>query len=63
MEIIAYGARTMKKIDVQRYSMNEITAKACTRCYNLSCPLNRVPENVRKVFFQNFPEFTEAWNL
>jgi hypothetical protein len=24
---------------------------------------NRVPENVRKVFFQNFPEFAEAWNI
>ena len=33
----------------------------CTRCYHLSCPLNRVPENVRQEFFKNYPEFAEAW--
>jgi hypothetical protein len=33
----------------------------CTRCYNLSCPINRVPQDVRRVFFKNYPEFAEAW--
>ena len=35
----------------------------CTRCYNLSCPVNRVPPNVRESFFQNYPEFAEAWEI
>jgi len=35
----------------------------CRRCYNLSCPLNRVSEDVRKIFFQNYPEFAEAWRI
>ncbi|UCD58043.1 MAG: hypothetical protein JSV16_02710, partial [Candidatus Hydrogenedentota bacterium] len=33
----------------------------CTRCYNLSCPVNRVPEDVRKGFFERYPEFAKAW--
>lgn len=33
----------------------------CTRCYNLSCPVNRVPQEVRRIFFKNYPEFAEAW--
>jgi hypothetical protein len=33
----------------------------CTRCYNLSCPVNRVPENVRLEFFKNYPGFAKAW--
>ncbi len=33
----------------------------CTRCYNLSCPANRVPEEVRRGFFVNYPQFAEAW--
>ena len=33
----------------------------CTRCYNMSCPANRVPEDVRKGFFKNYPEFAKAW--
>ena len=33
----------------------------CTRCYHLSCPINRVPDEVREGFFNNYPEFTEAW--
>jgi hypothetical protein len=32
----------------------------CTRCYHLSCPANCVPEDVRRVFFQNYPEFNKA---
>jgi len=32
----------------------------CTRCYHLSCPLNRVPEAVREAFFRNYPAFAEA---
>jgi hypothetical protein len=33
----------------------------CTRCYNLSCPVNRVPEEVRKGFFLNYTQFAKAW--
>ena len=33
----------------------------CNRCYNLSCPVNRVPADVRKIFFENYPDFAEAW--
>jgi hypothetical protein len=33
----------------------------CNRCYNLSCPANRVPEDVKKVFFNNYPIFCDAW--
>ncbi len=29
----------------------------CSRCFMLSCPLNRVPQEVRAVFYQNFPDF------
>jgi len=32
----------------------------CTRCYHLSCPANRVPKDVQKVFFRNFPEFAKS---
>ena len=33
----------------------------CNRCYNLSCPINRVPDDVRESFFRNYPEFGKAW--
>jgi hypothetical protein len=33
----------------------------CTRCYHLSCPVNRVPEEVREGFFKNYTLFAEAW--
>ena len=33
----------------------------CARCYNLSCPVNCVPDDVRKVFFENYPAFAKAW--
>ena len=33
----------------------------CTRCYNLSCPANRVPEDVQQGFFENYPLFAQAW--
>lgn len=33
----------------------------CTRCYHLSCPVNRVPEDVRQGFFENYPVFAKAW--
>ena len=39
-----------------------LQSNQCRRCYNLSCPVNRVPKEVRKVFFKNYPEFTKAWN-
>lgn len=32
----------------------------CTRCCNVSCPLDRVPANVREKFFNNYPAFSEA---
>lgn len=34
----------------------------CTRCYHLSCPINRVPDATRQVFFRNYPEFAKAWD-
>jgi hypothetical protein len=33
----------------------------CNRCYNLSCPINRVPDDVRDSFFRKYPEFVSAW--
>jgi hypothetical protein len=33
----------------------------CNRCYNLSCPINRVPEAVREEFFKNYPQFARTW--
>ena len=35
----------------------------CNRCYNLSCPINRVPADVRAKFFDNYPIFAEAWGI
>jgi hypothetical protein len=35
----------------------------CNRCYNLSCPINRVPADVRTEFFKNYPIFAEAWEI
>ena len=35
----------------------------CSHCYNLSCPLNRVPGEVRTKFFENYPQFAEAWGM
>jgi hypothetical protein len=32
----------------------------CNRCYNLSCPVNRVPDDVKKAFFKNYPAFCDA---
>jgi hypothetical protein len=29
----------------------------CNRCYMLSCPVNRVPQEVRVVFYRNYPDF------
>jgi hypothetical protein len=33
----------------------------CNRCYNLSCPINRVPDDVKDAFFRYYPEFAKAW--
>ena len=33
----------------------------CTRCYHLSCPINRVPDDIREGFFKNYPEFADSW--
>ena len=29
----------------------------CSRCFHLTCPVNRVSEDVREVFYQNYPDF------
>lgn len=29
----------------------------CTRCYHLSCPANRVPDEVREAFYRCYPDF------
>lgn len=34
----------------------------CTRCYNLSCPVNRVPDDVKRGFFEHYPQFADAWD-
>ncbi len=34
----------------------------CSRCFNLSCPANRVPEDVRRIFFKNYPAYREGRN-
>ena len=33
----------------------------CNRCYNLSCPFNRVPDDVKRAFFRNYPAYGDAW--
>ena len=35
----------------------------CNRCYNLSCPINRVPDDVKDSFFRHYPEFRKAWEI
>ena len=35
----------------------------CSRCYNLSCPVNRVPEETREKFFEHYPIFAQAWSV
>ena len=35
----------------------------CNRCYNLSCPINRVPDDVKDFFFKHYPEFCKAWEI
>lgn len=32
----------------------------CNRCYNLSCPMNRVPADVRDKFYENYPVFDRS---
>jgi hypothetical protein len=34
----------------------------CNRCYNLSCPVNRVPGDVKKAFFKIYPVFHSGWD-
>jgi hypothetical protein len=31
----------------------------CNRCYHLSCPVNRVPDEVKKAFYKYYPLFRE----
>ena len=33
----------------------------CTQCINFACPLNRVGEDVRALFFERNPRIAEAW--
>jgi hypothetical protein len=35
----------------------------CNRCYNLSCIANRVPDDVKKIFFQNYPDYAKGWGV
>lgn len=30
----------------------------CNRCYHLSCPVNRVPDDVKAVFYKNYPPYS-----
>jgi hypothetical protein len=32
----------------------------CNRCYHLSCPVNRVPADVREVFYRYYPDFADS---
>jgi hypothetical protein len=32
----------------------------CNRCYNLSCPINRVPAGVREAFYRHYLDFAKA---
>jgi hypothetical protein len=32
----------------------------CNRCYHMSCPANRVPDDVKKAFFKNYAAFCDA---
>ena len=34
----------------------------CNRCYNLLCPINKVPDDVKRVFLENYPVFYDAWD-
>jgi hypothetical protein len=34
----------------------------CNRCFNLSCPINRVPNDVKDSFFRHYPQFRKAWD-
>lgn len=31
----------------------------CNRCYMLTCPVNRVPEQVKDMFYKNYPDFAD----
>jgi hypothetical protein len=31
----------------------------CNRCYNLTCPINRVPADVREAFYRHYPDFAK----
>lgn len=33
----------------------------CNRCFNLSCPVNRVPDDVKEQFFKHYPVIRDAW--
>ena len=35
----------------------------CNHCFHLSCPVNRVPQEVKIVFYQNYPDFAPPDNL
>jgi len=35
----------------------------CSRCMNFACPLNGVPEPVRKLFWERNPRVGRAWNV
>ncbi len=35
----------------------------CTQCINFACPLNRVGEDVRMMFFERNPRIAKAWGV
>lgn len=38
-----------------------LAAGYCSRCQNLACPLNRVPESTRRAYFDGHPDEARAW--
>ena len=36
-------------------------SEICNRCVNFSCPLNNVPEEVRRAYLEKNPVMGEAW--
>ena len=38
-------------------SIYTVLLTRCNRCYMLSCPVNRVPEEVKQIFYKYYPEY------
>lgn len=37
-------------------SIYQLLTTECNRCYMMSCPLNRTPEEIREIFYKYYPE-------